>query len=398
MAKVYLIDGVRTPIGQFGGSFSSLTGTDLATTAARRLFERTGVAASAVDHVVGGSVLQNMTESNPARIVSQRVGVPDSAPAFTLNMQCASGMAAFIKAAQAIALGDAQVALALGQESMSNAAFTVNGARWGLRLKHGQFTDSLKECTLAGSHQWGEPWYMIDVAEHHAVVDQVSREDMDAYAVQSHIKAAQAREAGRLAGEIVPVEVADKGGSQLVSEDQHIRPDATIESLSELSSVKPGGVITPGNASGINDGGAAALLCSPEAAERLGVEPLAALDVTHTALAGCNPYLMGYSAVEALNNALERAKLSLGDLDLIECNEGFGVQGVACERLGGWPSERVNVDGGSLGLGHPVGMSGLRIVIHLAHALRERQLQRGAATVPAGSGLGAAVVLEAVNP
>ena len=398
MAKIYLIDGARTPIGRFGGSFRSLTGTDLATTAARGLFERTGISPSEVDHVVGGSVLQNMTESNAARIVSQRIGVPDSAPAYTLTMQCASGMAAFIKAAQAIALGDSEVALALGQESMSGAGYTVDGARWGLRLKHGQFTDSLKECTLAGSHQWGEPWYMMDVAENHAKVDQVSREDMDAYAARSHQKAAEARADGRLAGEIIPVEVSGRDGTHLVSEDEHIRPDATAESLSKLAPIREGGVIMAGNASGISDGGAAALLCSPEAAARLGVEPLAEFDVSHSSLAGCDPYLMGYSAVVSLNKALERAKLSINDLDLIECNEGFGVQGVACERLGGWPSERVNLDGGSIGLGHPVGMSGLRIVVHLAHALRQRNLTRGAATVPAGSGLGAAVILESVRP
>lgn len=395
MAKVYLIDGARTPIAKFGGSFRSLKATDLATTAARGLFARTGIAPEEVDHVVGGSVIHNMTESNAARIVAMRVGVPDSAPAFTLTMQCASGMAAFIKAAQAVALGDAEVALALGFESMSNAGYTVDGARWGLRLKHTQFTDSLKECTLAGSHQWGEPWYMMDVAENHARVDNVSREDMDEYAVRSHLKAAEARAAGRLAGEIVPVEVAGRGGVRMVTEDEHIRADASIQSLASLAPIHEGGVITAGNASGINDGAAAVLVCSPEAAERLGVEPLAEFEVSHSALVGCDPHLMGYSAVIALEKALDRAKLTLDDLDLIECNEGFGVQGVACERLGGWPSDRVNLDGGSIGLGHPVGMSGLRIVLHLAHALRQRDLRRGAATVPAGSGLGTAVVLEA---
>lgn len=397
MSKVYLIDGARTPIGRFGGSFRGLTGTDLATAAARGLLERTGVDPEQIGHVVGGSVLQNMSESNPARIVSQRIGIPDAAPAYTVHMQCASGMVAFIKAAQAIALGDADVALALGQESMSNAAFTVDGARWGLRLGHGQFTDSLKECTLAGSHQWGEPWYMIDVAEYHAEVDTVSRDDMDAYAVDSHRKAAAARAEGRLAPEIIPVEVTEKGGTRIVSEDEHIRGDASLETLRTMSPVKPGGSITAGNASGINDGGAAALLCSADAVGRLGVQPLAELDVSHTAMVGCSPYLMGYSAVEAVNKALERAQLSIDDMDLVECNEGFGVQGVACERLGGWQPDRVNVDGGSIALGHPVGVSGLRVVIHLAQALRQRELQRGVATVPAGSGLGAAVILHAVR-
>ncbi len=397
MAKVFLIDGARTPIAKFGGSFRTLKATDLATTAARGLFARTGISPEEVDHVVGGTVLHNMTESNAARIVSKRVGIPDATPSFTLTMQCASGMAAFIKAAQAVALGDSEVALALGFEAMSGAGYTVDGARWGLRLNHAQFTDSLKECTLAGSHQWGEPWYMIDVAEHHAKVDQVSREDMDEYAVRSHLKAAEARAAGRLAGEIVPVEIEGRDGTRLVTEDEHIRADASVDNLASIAPIRPGGVITAGNASGMNDGGAAALLCSQEAADRLGVDPLAVFDVSHSSLAGCDPYLMGYSAVVSLNKALERAKLTLDDLDLIECNEGFGVQGVACERLGGWPSDRVNLDGGSIGLGHPVGMSGLRIVVHLAHALRQRNLRRGAATVPAGSGLGTAVILEAVG-
>ena len=397
MSKVYLIDGVRTPIARFGGSFRDLSGTDLATAAARGLLERTDVAVGEIDHVVTGSVLQNMTESNPARIVSQRIGVPDASPGYTVHMQCASGMVAFIKAAQAIVLGDSQVALVIGQESMSGASHTVKGARWGLRLQHAQFTDSLKECTLAGSHQWGEPWYMIEVAEHHAKVDGVSREEMDAYAVKSHHKAAAAREAGRLAPEIIPVEVGVKGDTRMVSADEHIRPDASLDVLREMRPVNPGGTITAGNASGINDGAAAALLCSADAVERLGVTPLAEFDVAESAMVGSDPYLMGYSAVVAVNKVLDRAGLVMDDLDLIECNEGFAVQGVACERLGKWPSERVNVDGGSIGLGHPVGMSGLRIVVHLAHALRQRDLRRGLSTVPAGSGLGAAVVLRSVK-
>lgn len=397
MSKVFLVDGVRTPIARFGGAFQPLRATDLATHAAKGLFDRLNVDPSVVDHVVAGMVLQDMSESNPARIVSQRIGVPDSAPAYTVNMQCASGMVAFIKAAQALALGDAEVALVLGLESMSNAPFTVDGARWGLRLGSTQFTDSLKECTLAGSHRWGEPLYMIDVAENHAKVDAVSREDMDAYAVESHLKAVAARTAGRLAGEIIPVNVPNRKGDVLVSEDQHMHPDANIEALRKLRPINPGGVITAGNASGMNDGAAAALLCTPAAAKRLGLEPLAEFDVAHSAMVGCDPHLMGYSAVDAMNTMLGRAELKMNDLDLIECNEGFGVQGVACERLGAWPTDRVNVDGGSIGLGHPVGMSGLRIILHLGHALRQRDLTRGAATVPAGSGLGAAVILEAVK-
>lgn len=397
MDEVYLVDGLRSPIGRFGGALAPLRATEIASPVVTELFARTGVPASEVEQVIGGMVLQDMCESNPARIVGQRTGVPDAAAAFTVNMQCASGMAALIQAARQVALASTGCVLAVGMESMSNPPYTVQGARRGLRLGHTEFTDSLEECKLAGSGMWGDPWTMLDVAEHHAEVDGVSRREMDEYAVLSHQRAVAAAEGGRLDDEIVPAPVPDRRGEPvLVDRDENPRPDISAERLAAMAPVREGGTITAGNASAHNDAAAAALVCSGATVARLGLEPLARIVVPGTAMVGCDPRLMGYSCVRAAEAALDGAELSQDGIDLVECNEGFAVQMVACERMAKWPRERLNVDGGSVGLGHPVGMSGLRIVIHLAKALRQRDLRHGLATVPAGSGLGTAVVLERV--
>lgn len=396
-ANAYLAAGLRSPMGGFGGALRPLRATEFGGQVVRALLDRYNVPADAVDKVVGGMVLQDMTESNPARIVAQRAGIPHTAPAYTVNMQCCSGMVSLIQSAQQVALGEADVVLAVGTESMSNAPHMVHGARWGFRNAHGEFIDTLKECTLAGSKMWGDPWYMIDVAEHHAEVDGVSRETMDAYAVESHRRALDAIDNGRLKDEIVPIEVPGRKGSNFVfEEDEHPRRDISVESLGDLPTVKPGGVITAGNAAGINDGAAAALICSEKGLAKLGLDPMARILMPGTAMVGCDPHVMGYSCVHALDKALANAEMDKDDLDLIECNEGFAVQLVACRDMAGWESERLNVDGGSVGLGHPVGMSGLRIAIHLARALEQRGVKRGAATVPSGSGLGAAAILERV--
>ncbi|MCP5368910.1 MAG: thiolase family protein [Hyphomicrobiales bacterium] len=395
-ANAYLVAGLRSPIGAFGGALRPLRATEFGSTVAAALLQQTGLKPDAVQRVIGGMVLQDMTESNPARIVAERIGVPHNVPAFTVNMQCCSSMTALILAAQQVALGEVDTALALGLESMSNAPHMVPGSRWGHRLGHGEFVDTLKECTLAGSKMWDDPWYMIDVAEHHAREDQVTREEMDEYAVVSHTRALAAMDAGCLDGEIVPIEVPARGGKTRTFErDECPRGDIDLDVLRNLRPVKAGGVITAGNAAPINDGAAAALVCNDAGLARLGVEPLARIVMPGTAMVGCDPHFMGYSCVEALNSALAAADKRVDDLDLIECNEGFAVQLLACERMGGWSRDRLNVDGGSVGLGHPVGMSGLRITIHLARALKQRGLKLGGATVPAGSGLGAAVLLEA---
>jgi acetyl-CoA C-acetyltransferase len=372
-----------------------LRATEFATTVAGALLERNHIGVGAIDRVIGGMVLQDMTESNPARIVARRLGIPDTVPDFTVNMQCCSGMLGLILAAQQVALGEVDCVLALGLESMSNTPHMVPGARWGHRLGDGTFVDSLRECTLAGSRMWGEPCSMVDVAENHAEIDGVGRDEMDEYAVVSHTRALDAIDGGRLEDEIVPIEVpARRGPPNLFAVDEHPRRDIDIAALGRLPSVKDGGAITAGNAAGLNDGAAAAIVCNDSGLKRLGVEPLARILMPGTSMVGCDPNLMGYSCVESLNASLAAAEMDVDDLDLIECNEGFAVQLLACERMGSWSRDRLNVDGGSVGLGHPVGMSGLRIVIHLAHALRRRDLKLGGATVPAGSGLGTAVLLQ----
>lgn len=394
--SVYIAAGLRSPIGGFGRSLAPLRASEICSQVAEELIER-ATPRTKVERVIAGIVLQDMTESNPARIVARRIGLADSVPAFTVNMQCCSGMVALILAAQQVALGEVDCVLALGMESMSNAAHMVPGSRWGHRLKHGAFVDTLKECTLAGSKMWGDPWSMIDVAEHHAEVDGISREEMDEYAVISHNRAVTAADDGCFADEIVPIRVPGRNGKAARFEgDEHPRRDIGVDRLSALAPVREGGTITAGNAAGINDGAAAVLVCSEKGLRSMDVRPLARIVLPGPAMVGCDPNLMGYSCVEALNTALDSSERRLDEMDLIECNEGFAVQLLACERTGGWPRDRLNVDGGSVGLGHPVGMSGLRIVLHLGHALARRGLKRGVATVPAGSGLGAAVVLERV--
>jgi len=393
--EAYLAAGLRSPIGRFGGALAPLRATEVASQVAGALFARTAQPPAVVERVIAGMVLQDMTESNPARIVAQRIGVPDAVPAFTVNMQCCSSMVALILAAQQVALGEVDCVLTLGLESMSNAPHMVPGARWGLRLAHGAFIDTLKECTLAGSRMWGDARDMIDVAENHADVDDVSRADMDDYAVLSHGRALAAMEAGRFDDEIVPIAVTGRDAI-LVERDEHPRRDINRAALSRLPPVHPGGRITAGNAAGINDGAAAALVCNAAGLARLGLTPLARILLPGTAMVGCDPGLMGYSCVTALDSALGNAETRLDDIDLIECNEGFAVQILACARKASWPLGRLNVDGGAVGLGHPVGMSGLRIAVHLARALEQRDLRLGAATIPAGSGLGTAVLLQRV--
>ncbi|MFQ5558122.1 MAG: thiolase family protein [Acidimicrobiales bacterium] len=391
---VFLIDGLRTPIGRFGGSLAPLRATEFASSVAEAVLERIGLDEQAVDLVTAGMVLQDMTESNPARIVSQRIGLPDHVPAFTVNMQCCSGMASLIQATYQVSAGAADIAMVMGLESMSNAPHMVPGSRWGHRLGDAVFLDTLRECTLAGSAMWGDPRYMIDVAENHAEVDRFDREEMDAYAIVTHERAIDAIESGRFHDEIVPIEVPGRTGTSWFGRDENPRV-STIDALAKLPAVQEDGVITAGNAASLNDGAAVAVIASADAVDRRELQPLARILTDSMAMVGCDPNLMGYSCVDALDTALGSAGRTVDDLDLIECNEGFAVQLIACERMGGWSRDKLNVDGGSVGLGHPVGMSGLRIVIHLAKALRRSGLRLGGATVPAGSGLGTAVLIEA---
>ncbi len=398
VSQAYLVDGTRSPIGGFGGSLQPLLTAQFGATVTSALLQRNGVEPKDIEHISAGLTMPDPIDANPARAIGKLIGVPDEVPSFSINMQCCSGMQAMILAAQQVALEQFDCVLALGLESMSNVPHIIRGARWGdMRIGGAELADMFIELSYAGSKVWGDPMVMVDVAEHHAQVDGVSREDMDAYAVVSHTRALEAIDAGRLDDEIVPIEVPGRQGeSRLFDTDEHPRRDISVEKLAKLAPVQSGGVITAGNAAGMNDGAAAALICNEKGLKKLGLEPLARFIMPGTAQVACDPSLMGYSCVEALNAALKSAEMRTDDLDLIECNEGFAVQLVACQRVGGWASERLNVDGGSVGLGHPAGMSGVRITVHLAHALKQRHLKLGGATIPAGSGLGTAVLLERV--
>jgi len=383
-------------MGKFGGVLSPLRATEIASQVAMGLFTRLDIDVSTVHQIIGGMVLQDMSESNPARIVGQRVGVSDAVPAFTINMQCVSGMAALIMATRQIALGSVDSVLVVGMESMSNPPYMVHGARWGMRMGNAEFIDTLEECKLAGSAMWSDPWTMIDVAEHHSEVDGVSREEMDEYALISHRRAIAASDAGRFKQELVPITVSEGKGSPVVMEDENPRRSISIEQLERLRPIREGGTVTAGNASANTDGAAVALICNDRFLAEARLDPLARINVPSTAMVGCDPHLMGYSCVLAAQAALDGAQTTLDKVDLIECNEGFAVQMVACQRMAEWPKDRLNVDGGGISLGHPVGMSGLRIVIHLAKSLQQRDERLGLATVPAGSGLGAALLLDRV--
>ncbi len=392
--NAYLVDGVRTPIGKFGGALKSLHATQFAAVVARELLSRNHVEPEGIQRVVTGRVVQDMTESNPARVVGLCIGVPETAAAYTINMQCCSGMAAFMQAAQAVQVGEVDCVLALGLESLSNGTYALPDLRWGARLGGGQVTDILQECSYAGSKMWGNPMAMFDVAENHARVDGITRLEMEEYAVLCHRRTIEAIAGGRFASEVVTVDVNNGSGTVPFAVDEHPRADTSLEALAQLRPIRPNGTVTAGTSSGLSDGAAAALVCNERALGLLGVAPLAKVVPVGTAMVGCDPNLMGYSAVEAVALALRNSGRNLADMDLIECNEGFAVQLIADVRMGEWPMDRVNLDGGSLALGHPVGMSGMRVLVHLAHSLKARNLEQGVSVVPGGSGLGTAVILE----
>jgi acetyl-CoA C-acetyltransferase len=395
MMDAYLLDGARSPIAKFGGALKPLRAVEFASVVVRSLLQRAAVQASLVERVYAGRVIQEMTESNPARVVGRCVGVPDTAAALTINMQCCSGMAAFIEATNAVRLGELDCALVIGLESLTNAGHVIRDLRWGTRLGGAQIVDLLQESSYAGSRIWGQPMTMAEVAEHHTQVDGITRQEMEEYTVLCHKRTVEAARAGRYDAEIIPIPVPARGGRTIdFVADEHPRADCSLEGLAGLPPLWPNGLVTAGTSAGLNDGAAAALVCSDRFIVEHGLKPLAKIADRGTAMVGCDPALMGYSAVNAVNAVLTRAERRLDAMDLIECNEGFAAQIVADAKIGGWSLEKLNVDGGSLALGHPVGMSGLRLVVHLGHALRIRGLRQGVAAVPAGSGLGTAVILD----
>ena len=388
--NVYILGGARTPMAAYTGRLKDVSALELGAIAARAALERTGVAPDRVDHVIIGNVLQSSPDAvYGARHVGLKAGVPVHVPALTVNRLCGSGIEAAIAGAHRILLNEADIVLTGGAESMSQAPHVIRGLRSGLRLGQGQLEDTLWSalldthcgCTMAGT------------AENCAAKYGISREAQDEYAVRSQQLAARAWAEGRLKDEVVPVETRTRKGVDVFAEDDHLRPETTIETLAKLPpAFSKNGCVTAGNASGIVDGGAALLLGSEAAVARHALKPLARL--THWATVGVEPTLMGMGPAPATRLVLEKARLTLADIDLFEINEAFAAQYLAVEQELGLDRDKVNVNGGAIALGHPLGMTGTRLLLTLTLELRRRGLSRGLASACIGGGQGIAAIVE----
>ena len=392
MSDIFIVGGARTPMGEYTGKLKDFSALELGAIAARAALERTGVSAAHVDHVVFGNVLQTSADAvYGARHVGLKAGVPIEVPALTVNRLCGSGIQAAVSGGQMIQLGEADIVLTGGMESMSQAPHVIRGLRSGLRLGQGQLEDTLWSALL--DTQCG--CSMAVTAENCAAKYNVSRQEQDCYAIRSQQLADKAWKEGRLKEEVVPVEIKSRKGTEIFAQDDHMRPDSTLEGLAKLpSAFSKNGCVTAGNASGIVDGGAALVLASKRAIETHKLRPLARL--THWAYVGVEPSLMGMGPAPATRKVLERAGLTLKDIDLIEVNEAFAAQYLSVEKELGLDRDRVNVNGGAIALGHPLGMTGTRLLLTLTLELRRRNLERGLATACIGGGQGIAAIVEIV--
>ncbi len=391
MRSVYLLSAVRTPIGKYGGALRDFSAPDMGIVAARAALERAGIAPEEVDEVIFGHARQAGNGPNPGRQVAVRAGIPTRVPAYTVNKACASGLKAIVLGYQEIVLGNADVVLACGAEAMSRVPYFVDGARWGARLGHQPLVDGMYQdgflCPLS-------KLVMGETAEVLAEQYHITREEQDSYALSSQQRARSAIELGRFANEIVPVTVNDKKGDRQLTGDEHPRFDTTAASLAKLPPVfSKNGTVTAGNASGITDGAAALTLVSEERLKRGSSKPLAR--IVDYSTAGVDPRVMGIALVPAVEKLLKKSGHRIEDFDLIELNEAFAAQVLACNRELRFDRERLNVNGGAIALGHPIGCTGARILVTLVHEMLRRQARRGLATLCVSGGLGMALELEA---
>jgi acetyl-CoA C-acetyltransferase len=390
LQAVYILSGVRTPIGKFGGTMASLTAADMGVAAAKAAMERAGVPPEQVEETIFGNARQAGGGPNVARQISVRSGVPVEVPAFTVNKACASGMKAIALAYQAIALGDATCILAGGTESMSRVPYLLDQARWGYRMGTQELVDGMYRdgffCPLA-------KMVMGETAEVLAEQYKISREEQDEFALTSQTRAARAIAAGRFEAEIAPVTIEGKKGTTVFSRDEHPFADASLEKLGKLAPVfsKAGG-ITAGNSSGITDGAAAVVVASEHFVKQNNLKPLAR--IAAVASAGVDPKTMGIGPVPALQKLADKHNLRVHEFGLIEMNEAFAAQVLACDRVLNMNRDRLNVNGGSIALGHPIGCTGTRIVVTLLHEMQKRNTKRGVATLCVSGGMGMALALE----
>jgi acetyl-CoA C-acetyltransferase len=388
--EVVIVSAVRTPIGDFGGALRDVTALQLGTLTVEEALRRAkGLEKEQVEEVIFGNCGQRSDEPNIARCIALQAGFPVETTGFTIQRQCSSAMQAIVSAYQEITLGDAEVVIAGGVESMSSAPYVLKNARWGQRLQHGEMTDSLWEMLMDPIHKI----MMGETAERLADKYAITREEQDEVAARSHINALKAIDEGRFKEEIIAVTVQTRKGETVVDIDEHPRRDISAESLSKLKPVfRKDGTVTAGNASGLNDGAAAVVVMSAEKAEKLNIKPLAR--IVSYAWAGVEPDLMGYGPVPATHKALRKASMTIDQMELIELNEAFAAQYLACEKLLELNRQIVNVNGSGIGLGHPVGATGARIVVSLLHEMARRGNKLGLATLCVGGGMGMSIILE----
>ena len=390
MTDVFILSAVRTPIGKFGGSLASLTAADLGVVAATAALERAGIRPEQVQETIFGNARQAGGGPNPARQISVRSHVPQEVPAYTINMACASGMKSIALGWQEIAHGNLECILAGGTESMSRLPYYLDGARWGYRLGNADLVDGMYRdgffCPLA-------KMVMGETAEVLAEQYKISREEQDQYALCSQTQAAAAVNSGRFRDEIVPVKIEGKKGIQVFERDEHLFADASLEKMARLQPVfSKSGTITAGNSSGITDGAAAVVLAGENFVRRNHLQPLARIVAATSA--GVNPRTMGIGPVPAMHKLKKETGLGVGDFELLELNEAFAAQVLACDRELHFDRDRLNVNGGAIALGHPIGCTGARITVTLLHEMLRRKARLGAATLCVSGGMGMALALE----
>jgi acetyl-CoA C-acetyltransferase len=391
MREVVIVGAARTAIGAFGGSLSKLSAVEIGTIAAKEAIKRAGIKPEIVEEVIIGNVLSAGLGQNVARQISIHAGVSEEASALTINKVCGSGLRAISMAAQFIMTGDAEVILAGGTESMSNAPYTLPGNRWGQRMGDGAVVDTMIKDGLWDAFN---DYHMGITAENIAEQWNLTREEQDNFALRSQLKAEKAIKEGKFKDEIVPVEIPQRKGDPIIFDtDEYPKMGSTIEKLSKLKpAFKNDGTVTAANASGINDGAVMFIVMSKDKAEELGLKPL--VTIKSYASGGVDPKIMGYGPVPATRKALQKAGMTVADLDLVEANEAFAAQSLAVVKDLGLDSEIVNVNGGAIALGHPVGASGARILITLIYEMIRRDAKTGLATLCIGGGQGTAIIVE----
>ena len=393
MNPVYILSAVRTPIGKFGGSLASLTAADMGAIAAKAAIEHAAIQPDQIEETIFGNARQAGGGPNPARQISIRSGVPQEVPAYTVNKACASGIKSIALGCQEIATGNLDCVLAGGTESMSRLPYYLEGARWGHRLGNQELVDGMYRdgffCPLA-------KLLMGETAEVLAEQYKISREEQDRFALTSQQRAAAAQSAGRFDAEIVPVTIEGKKGVTIFARDEHLFPDATMEKMAKLPPVfSKTGTITAANSSGITDGAAAVVLASENFANRNNLKPLARI-LAATSV-GVDPRIMGIGPVPAIRKLEKKHGLKLSDFGLVELNEAFAAQVLACDRELHFDPDKLNVNGGAIALGHPIGCTGTRITVTLLHEMLRRKARRGLATLCVSGGMGMALAIENVT-